>query len=197
MAPETFDLARKPINERKNVKQDAGTSEDLSFLEGFCPDQPFLEGMKQEAQANNPNDEEGDTEWVDFILTTANTWKRPIENFTLIVERPQPEQGGKSLVSFCSPANGKVEKLDADHFQVHLTNFVPASELHIGFFEIAPPAPDYPSAKSSPPASQRRGPVMIVILILIAEGVLIALSMAVLYRRRRRRTAQSQDNPQG
>ena len=82
-------------------------------------------------------------QWVDFILTTANTWKRPIEDFTLIVERSKPEHDGRTLISFCSPEAGKVEKIDADHFQVHLTNFVPRSELHIGFFEV-------PSAKSSP-----------------------------------------------
>jgi hypothetical protein len=77
--------------------------------------------------------------WVDFILTSANTWQRPIEDFTLILERPSMEER-HTLISFCSPGNGKVEKVDADHFQVHLTNFVPAAELHIGFFDL-------PSAK--------------------------------------------------
>jgi hypothetical protein len=75
-------------------------------------------------------------QWVDFILTSANTWQRPIEDFTLIVERPRSEQGWHVLVSFCSPRSGKVDKLDADHFQVHLTDFVPTSELHIGFFDV-------------------------------------------------------------
>lgn len=32
--------------------------------------------------------------------------------------------------------NADAEKLDADHFQVHLTNLVPASESHIGFFDF-------------------------------------------------------------
>jgi len=40
-----------------------------------------------------------------------------------------------------------VEELDADHLQVHLTNFVPASELHIGFFEV-------PLAKAAQPAAK-------------------------------------------
>jgi hypothetical protein len=81
---------------------------------------------------------------VDYILTTANTWQRPIEDFTLIVERPKPEYAGRVLVSFCSPMNGKVEKLDADHFQVHLTNFIPTTELHIGFFEVPVVKPGVP-----------------------------------------------------
>jgi hypothetical protein len=71
--------------------------------------------------------------WVDFILTTANTWKRPIEDFTLIVERPAP----KSTVSFCW--DGPVEQLDANHFQAHATNLIPTKELHIGFYHLLPP----------------------------------------------------------
>jgi Domain of unknown function (DUF4424) len=39
--------------------------------------------------------------YVDFILTTANTWKTPIEDFTLIVERPHSKGAREDLVSFC------------------------------------------------------------------------------------------------
>lgn len=115
------------------------------LLTGFCVDRPFLSTLahllsESKLQAKT-EEEKMNTEvlyphWVDFILTSANAWQRPIEDFTLIVERPKPNEGWQSLVSFCSPANGKVEKLDADHFQVHLTNFVPTSELHIGLFEV-------------------------------------------------------------
>ena len=68
------------------------------------------------------------TEWVDFILTTANSWKRPIEDFTLIVERTDPQE----TVSFCW--DGPVTKLDANHFQAHTTNLVPTKELRIGYY---------------------------------------------------------------
>ena len=67
---------------------------------------------------------------VDFILTTANTWKRPIEDFTLIVERTDP----KDTVSFCW--DGPIKKLDANHFQAHATNLIPTKELHIGFYHL-------------------------------------------------------------
>jgi hypothetical protein len=40
-----------------------------------------------------------------------------------------------------------VDKLDADHFQVHLTHFIPTSELHIGFFEILIAKPAQAAAK--------------------------------------------------
>lgn len=38
--------------------------------------------------------------YVDFTLTTANAWKMPIEDFTLIVERPH-EKDSFTYVSFC------------------------------------------------------------------------------------------------
>lgn len=127
------------------------------FLTGFCADQPFLSTLarplrESESQAKTEDDKLYDgiifPHWVDFILTSANTWQRPIEDFTLIIERPEPVHGKHTLVSFCSPANGKVEKLDAEHFQVRLTNFVPNSELHIGFFDV-------PLAKPTQPATGR------------------------------------------
>ena len=83
--------------------------------------------------------------YVDFILTTANTWKTPIEDFTLIVDRPTPDKSAVSktavaprrnetLVSFCW--NGSVEKTDAMHFTIHETNFIPTKELRVGFISV-------------------------------------------------------------
>jgi hypothetical protein len=120
------------------------------LLAGFCADKPFLDTLAHQlresytlAKSDNDRIYAGIEypHWVDFILTTANTWQRPIEDFTLIVERPHTEPSSKTLVSFCSPANGMVEKLDADHFQVRLINFVPTAELHIGFFDLPPAKP--------------------------------------------------------
>ena len=73
-----------------------------------------------------------ETNWVDFILTTANSWKQPIEDFTLVVERTDP----KDVVSFCW--DGAVTKLDANHFMAHTTNLVPGRELMIGYYLAAP-----------------------------------------------------------
>ena len=83
--------------------------------------------------------------YVDFILTTANTWKTPIEDFTLIVDRPTPDKSAvtkplavprrnETLVSFCW--NGPVQKTDSMHFTVHATNFVPTKELRVGFISV-------------------------------------------------------------
>jgi hypothetical protein len=69
--------------------------------------------------------------YVDFILTTANTWKMPIEDFTLIVERPHLKDARQSFVSFCW--DGPVTRIDANHFSAHVDNLVPTKELRIGF----------------------------------------------------------------
>ena len=73
-------------------------------------------------------------EWVEYILSTANSWKGPIKDFTLLVERPTAEGGGgpNYFVSFCW--NGPVRRVDENHFEAHVTNFVPRKELHVGFF---------------------------------------------------------------
>jgi len=125
-------------------------------LASFCVDAPLLNvlraSMKREQESVDPADINGtilNRSWIDFILTTANTWQRPIEDFTLIIERPKAERGERSLVSFCSP--GQVEKLDTDHFQLHLTNFIPKAELHIGFFGV----PARPAQRTVKAASKK------------------------------------------
>ncbi len=68
--------------------------------------------------------------YVSFILTTANTWKTPIEDFTLVVERPHDPKE-KTYVSFCW--DGPVTQIDADHFSAHAAGLVPKKELMIGY----------------------------------------------------------------
>jgi Domain of unknown function (DUF4424) len=72
--------------------------------------------------------------YVDFILTTANTWKTPIEDFTLTVDRPHLKDAQQNFVSFCW--DGPVLKTDDDHFTVHTTNLTPKKELRIGFISV-------------------------------------------------------------
>jgi hypothetical protein len=138
------------VDEFSNQKSTGGkekdNSESIKLLADFCVDTSFLDTIASRLHTSERTAKTFDEKlgagtayphWVDFILTTANTWQRPIEDFTLIIERGNPEtRQMQELISFCSPQNAKVEKLDADHFQVHLSNFVPAAELHIGFFDV-------------------------------------------------------------
>ena len=71
--------------------------------------------------------------WVDYILTTANTWKTPIKQFELVVERAKPDTSAKYYyVSFCW--DSQILQPDPDHFVARATNFVPKRELSIAFF---------------------------------------------------------------
>jgi len=107
-----------------------------SELASVCPTADLLRTLRDDSK------KPGHTvaiEYVDFILTTANTWKTPIEDFTLIVQRPQRAKDPNhpatpvNFVSFCW--NGPVTKIDTDHFSAHATNFVPNKELRIGFLD--------------------------------------------------------------
>jgi hypothetical protein len=65
--------------------------------------------------------------WVKYILTTANTWKTPIRDFELTVER---QEG--SYVSFCW--DGPVKKSGPRTFKAAMKDFVPSRELTVFFF---------------------------------------------------------------
>ena len=105
-------------------------------MESFCLDTPLHDKLRLIA---NGRDRSADYAYVDF-LTTANTWKTPIEDFTLIVERPHSKtnrgETKTSYVSFCW--DGPVTKMDTDHFSAHTVNLVPSKELRIGFFFVQP-----------------------------------------------------------
>lgn len=100
-------------------------------LDTFCIDPPLrkiLTGYAKRQDTLVPYS------YVDFILTTANTWKTPIEDFTLIVEKPHHQYAKETFVSFCW--NGPVVKIDDTHFSAHISNLVPTKELRIGFFDV-------------------------------------------------------------
>jgi hypothetical protein len=107
-------------------------------IKTFCLD-GGLHTMLQDIANGKTHDKKAWYGYVDFILTTANTWKTPIEDFTLIVERPhwknyKGESDLGDYVSFCW--DGPVKRIDADHFSAHIENLVPTKELRIGFFGV-------------------------------------------------------------
>jgi Domain of unknown function (DUF4424) len=100
-------------------------------LKSFCVDAP-LQARLQELVETKGKD--APYSYVDFILTTANTWKTPIEDFTLVVERPHFNDVQSELVSFCW--DGPITKTDPDHFYAHATNLIPTRGIRIGFFSV-------------------------------------------------------------
>jgi hypothetical protein len=133
------------VGSENSVSYGLGSKPDPQAAEeikSFCLDGRLHETLEQIAQQKDKGkDKTASYNYVDFILTTANTWKTPIEDFMLIVERARwKNRKGESdladYVSFCW--DGPVSKIDADHFSAHVANLVPARELRIGFFSVTP-----------------------------------------------------------
>ncbi|WP_306599789.1 DUF4424 family protein [Geothrix sp. 21YS21S-2] len=101
-----------------------------------CPDGGFIQSFKRAVAANHKqhpdglyaNQESLSAEWVRYILTTANTWKTPILDFELTVERNPGE-----LITFCW--DGPVEKTGANTFRARKTDFTPTKELTVYFLQ--------------------------------------------------------------
>ena len=141
--------AHKTIHIRHEYTPIAGGSNDTSYgmgpnpdpqsaklLQSLCIDGKLREILQEVADSNPQGRGPGTIapySYVDFILTTANTWKTPIEDFTLIVERSHSKDS-RDYVSFCW--NGPVTRVDADHFSAHVVNLIPTTELRVGFFHV-------------------------------------------------------------
>jgi Domain of unknown function (DUF4424) len=130
--------------------------ENDAELASTCPTAELLHALQEDSR--HPNHMVS-INYVDFILTTANTWKQPIEDFTLTIERSQPAHNplypatGVNFISLCW--SGPVEKVGADHFRGHATDFVPSKELRVGFLHGYGWSP-MPTPKSSPSPVQTR-----------------------------------------
>jgi hypothetical protein len=103
----------------------------LDELKSVCLDEGLRRNL--ESASVHSKDGYGSIQYVDFILTSANTWKQPILDFTLFVERPS-EKYSRDVVSFCWP--GPVEKVGPDRFKATAINLIPQHELRIGFFQV-------------------------------------------------------------
>lgn len=122
------------VGSLNSIRYGMGPDPDASSvkeLRTFCLDPP-LSSTLQGVVRNDKED--AWYSYVDFILTTANTWKTPIGQFTLIVTRPHLKGDLADYVSFCW--DRPVKKIDDDHFSATATNFVPTHELRIGFFHV-------------------------------------------------------------
>lgn len=97
------------------------------FAKIYCTDQSYLNARaKVEARKNGYLN----THNVSYILTTGNTWKNGIEDFTLNIVKRKPDE----LISLCFPGNFK--KIDARTYQVRLQNFHPTQDLDVHFGNV-------------------------------------------------------------
>jgi len=107
-----------------------------SDLASVCPTPELLNTLRNDAQQPSHADR---IDYVDYIMTTANTWVMPISDFTLIADgAPANHSSGNTssagnFVSFCW--DGPVEKVSGNQLRVHITDFVPKKELRVGFLQ--------------------------------------------------------------
>lgn len=110
-------------------------------VERFCVDPSLQKGLTDQAIKNYKTaGMQLGMAWVDYILTTANSWKTPIKDFTLVIDRTKGSATasfGTRYVSLCW--DGPINKLDADHLVAHKTNFVPQKELSVAFISFLGP----------------------------------------------------------
>jgi Domain of unknown function (DUF4424) len=82
----------------------------------------FDKQIKKRATAENPSPY-GET-WVKYILKSGSTWKGPIKDFRLVVDKGETD----SLVSFCGDG---VKKISPTQFEVRKNEFEPKDDLHV------------------------------------------------------------------
>jgi len=115
---------------------------ELGLLKDSCVE-PSLQKtvLTQASSALKANSNNGyvAAAWVDYILTTANSWKTPIKKFGLVIERgPKPEKGAYqddwNYASLCW--DGKVRRVGPQHFEASETDFIPKKELKVLFLRM-------------------------------------------------------------
>jgi len=131
MVPDaSFRAARQSASPAERKSKDVD-KDSLAEVKSVCPTDQLLNSLDR--ASGRSADGYGYLQYVDFILTTANTWKQPISDFSLFVERPVGKDG-KYLVSFCWPST--VEQVGPNLFRAAATNLVPEHELRVGFFQV-------------------------------------------------------------
>jgi len=122
---------------------EAHPSDIRSDIKNSCIDPALQKRLTDQAIKNYKDGEAAPLgmAWVDYILTTANSWKTPIKDFTLIIDRRKDlkQIAGAEMQGVSMCWDGPVKELDAAHLLVHKTDFVPKKDVHISFFSFLMP----------------------------------------------------------
>lgn len=93
----------------------------------YCVDAGTLKAMKNALTKSGEGDEiyyGGTAYYVDYVLTTANTWAGPIGDFKLTIDKGN----AKNVISLCVDG---IKKTGPTTFVVEKKNFTPASDISI------------------------------------------------------------------
>jgi hypothetical protein len=110
------------------------TAEYMAELEGeglqyfkeeqvkYCVDDDWIKAYR--ARVEKQGGKLGTPTWISYILKSGATWKGPIKDFRMVVDKGRPD----ALVSFC--ADG-VKKISPTQFEVRKKDFEPTQDLHV------------------------------------------------------------------
>jgi hypothetical protein len=113
------------------AKEDPQFAADLKkqldrYTSKYCMDASFVAAAaagQQKAKQSGKDTLLGEKR-IDYILKTGANWDGPIKDFTLTVDKADPD----ALLSFCGTG---VKKLSPTQFQVHYTDYDPTRDLAI------------------------------------------------------------------
>ena len=88
----------------------------------YCVDPPLLAKLGAAAAKERHFTEN----WVDYILVTGGSWKKPIGSFRLVVDKGR----ANDLVSFCGDG---IRKIGPTQFEMRKTNWRPERNLSVLF----------------------------------------------------------------
>lgn len=103
-----------------------------SDFKGACLPEKKKSALAAQMPQKKPGEDDRyaiSSDWVEYILTTANTWKNPIKDFELVVEHPEGE-----TVSFCW--DGKVDTTSPTAVRASVKDFIPKKELAVYFIRV-------------------------------------------------------------
>ena len=139
MMVEAFDeaSAAKYITEHKKDSLDSEMKEDMRQLRDSCVEPSLQKTVFTAGDAARKADPDYGyigAQWVDYILTTANSWKMPIKDFKLVIDKGPVHDDSVTYVSLCW--DGVIKKVDAQHYEAAIADFVPRKELHVLFLTV-------------------------------------------------------------
>jgi hypothetical protein len=142
LQPNALHQALVKAQQSANADPSGNGEWDTKMVEPYvnaCIEPSLVSRLTEAAHRADPKSWGGQfvsTMWIDYILTSANTWKTPIKDFELIVERPASVNGAKWFVSLCW--DEPIIKLDENRFSAKAENFVPKRELTVLFLANIP-----------------------------------------------------------
>jgi hypothetical protein len=108
------------------------STEDEAIIDNACLDPKLRKAL---IEAGRKYEFIG-VQWVDYIVTTANSWKTPIKDFELVLEKPElKDKNFHEYLSLCW--DGPLQRVNERRSVARVKDFVPAKDLHIVFFALS------------------------------------------------------------